>query len=391
MDIRSEAHAHLTGKLIPFWQALRDTRHGGYYGFIDFDLHVDRQAPKGCILNSRILWFFSKAYQALGDPALLEHARHAYAFADRFWDGEHGGVYWACSFDGAPLDTAKHTYAQAFAIYALSAYAAAAGDSQALGKAMALFQLVETQMASEPGYLEAFDRAYRPLANHKLSDNPRLEARGVVAEKTMNTMLHLMEAYAELYAASGDRHVKARLQALLLLIADRVYNWKENRLEVFFDAALRPVASMQSYGHDIEASWLIDVAAAVQEPAERAKTLACTQALAQGVLQRAYRDGSLLNEALDGETDATRIWWVQAETMVGLANLWQKTGDPAIQNQMHKTWRFIMAHMADPRPGGEWYWSLTPEGAPCRKPIVEPWKCPYHNGRMCLELMARLD
>lgn len=390
MDIRSEARAYLTGRLIPFWQVLRDTQYGGYYGYMDFDLQVDRQAPKGCILNSRILWFFSKAYQALGDPALLTHARHAYAFLDRFWDGERGGVYWACAYDGAPLDTAKHTYAQAFAIYALSAYAAASGEPEALARAMALFELVETRMIGEPGYLEAFDCEFRPLANHKLSDNPRLEARGVVAEKTMNTMLHLMEAYAELYAAGGDSRVRTRLRALLLLIGELVYNRKENRLEVFFDAALHPVANMQSYGHDIEASWLIDVAAAVLEPAARAETLAWTQTLAQGVLQRAYQDGSLLNEALDGEADATRIWWVQAETLVGLANLWQKTGDPALRTQMDETWRYTMARMADTRPGGEWYWSLSPEGEPHHKPIVEPWKCPYHNGRMCLELMARL-
>lgn len=390
MDVQSEARAHLTGKLIPFWQALRDMQHGGYYGYMDFDLQVDRQAPKGCILNSRILWFFSKAYQALGDSSLLEHARHAYAFIDRFWDAQYGGLYWACTFDGAPLDTAKHTYAQAFAIYALSAYAAASGDAGALGKAMALFDLVEARAATDPGYLEAFDREFRPLVNHKLSDNPRLEARGVVAEKTMNTMLHLMEAYAELYATSGESRVRERLQALLLLIATQVYNRNENRLEVFFDAELRPVADMQSYGHDIEASWLIDVAAAVQDAPERAETLAWTQKLAEGVLQRAYQNGSLLNETIDGQAECTRIWWVQAETLVGLANLWQKTGNPVYQRQLEETWRYTMAHMADPRPGGEWYWSLSPEGTPARKPIVEPWKCPYHNGRMCLELMARL-
>jgi len=391
MNWKHEAAKHLTGNLIPFWEGLRDERYGGYYGYMDFDLTLDKQSPKGCILNSRILWFFSRAYGALGEAHLLEHARHAYGFMDKFWDHEQGGVYWSCAYDGTPLDTMKHTYAQSFAIYGLSAYAMATGEREALQKATALYEQIESRMTDPLGYLEAFDRTFHPLDNAKLSDNPKLMARGLVAEKTMNTMLHVMEAYTALYEAGGDARVRQSLRKLLGTISEQVYNRQKNRLEVFFDAQLHSICDMQSYGHDIEASWLIDLAAkAVMEPEARSEPSLWTTQLAQGVLQRAFHNGSLLNENTEGEDDPTRIWWVQAETMVGMANLWQKTGDKSIIDQMEQEWQFIQQQLVDPREGSEWYWCLSEQGEPEHKPIVEPWKCPYHNGRMCLELMARM-
>jgi mannobiose 2-epimerase len=363
MDLKREARVHLEQKLIPFWKALRDGENGGYYGRVDFGLTVDRLAPKGCILNSRILWFFASAYEALGDRELLAYARHAYEFLANFRDGENGGLYWSVAFDGTPLDTQKHTYAQAFAIYGLAAYASASGDERALAEATALYELIETRMRDENGYLEAFDRAFRPFTNAKLSDNPKLTARGVIAEKTMNTLLHVLEAYTLLYRVGRDARVLASLRALLLTLMQKVYNREANRLEVFFDARMRSIFDMQSYGHDIEASWLIDLAAqTAQTPAERAGTEAVTTALAGGVMERAWRERSLLNERTEGEDDGTRVWWVQAETMAGLCNLWQKTGDARWRSAMEETWAFIMTRMVDPREGGEWYWCLTPGG-----------------------------
>ncbi len=391
MHLHTQAETHLKEKLLPFWQNLRDDVYGGYIGYVGYDLAVDRLAPKGCILNSRILWFFSRAYQATSDAAVLEHARHAYQFLSRFWDADNGGVYWSCAYDGTPLDTMKHTYAQAFAIYGLCAYAMATGEAEPLARAMALYTLVETRMADGPTYLEAFDRTFHPLDNAKLSDNPKLLAKGIVAEKTMNTLLHVLEAYTLLHEATGDAHVAERLRALLQITERQVYNQQENRLEVFFDLQGRSVIDMQSYGHDIEASWLVDLAAArVLTGDALAHVQAWTTRLAQGVVARAYQGSSLLNEIVEGEVDPTRIWWVQAETMVGLANLWRKTGEAHLQAKMDALWQYIGAHFADPRPGSEWFWSLDAQGNPAQKPIVEPWKCPYHNGRMCLELMARL-
>jgi cellobiose epimerase len=391
MDLKREAETHLISKLIPFWQGLRDDMYGGYFGYMGYDLKVDPAAPKGGILLSRILWFFSSAYKATGDPSLLSHARHACAFLDRFFDEEYGGVYWSLSFDGKPLDTAKHTYAQSFAIYGLCAYALATGEQAPLKRALELYTLIETRMADGGTYLEAFDRAFHPLENAKLSDNPKLLLKGIVAEKTMNTMLHLLEAYTLLFEATGDTRVYNSLRSLLLIIEQKVYNNNENRLEVFFDRELNTVFDMQSYGHDIEASWLIDLAAQrVLTGAELQRVQAWTTELAKGVYERAFIGGSLLNERTEGTDDPTRIWWVQAEAMVGLCNLFKKTGEKHLRDAMDELWGFIAGRLVDPRPESEWFWSLDALGRPDRKPIVEPWKCPYHNGRMCMELMARL-
>ena len=391
MDLKEEARGHLQQKLIPFWEGLADERFGGYCGYVGFDLRPDVSAPKGCILNSRILWFFSRAAQALKEERLLAYARRAYDFYPHFVDGDNGGLFWSVTYDGQPLDTMKHTYVHAFAIYGLVAYAEASGDREALERAMALYTLIETRMRDGHGYLEAFSREFEPLENAKLSDNPKLLARGVIARRTMNTILHLVEAYTQLYRVGRDDRVRNSLQNLLWVVENRVYNRERNRLEVFFDDDLNSIFDMQSYGHDIEASWLIDLAAQTAlSPEDCARVRGWTTELARGVIDRAFQGGRLLNENTEGENDPTCIWWVQAETMVGLANLWQKTGDLRWKMDMEEAWRFITTRLVDPREGSEWFWSLAGDGTVCEKPIVEPWKCPYHNGRMCMELMARL-
>lgn len=389
MDLKREAENHLRNKLIPFWTKLGDRENGGFTGLVDFDLRPDTKAPKGCIYHSRLLWFFSTAYGLLGDPSLLENARRAYEFLIRMEDEENGGLYWACAYDGQPLDTTKHTYAQSFAVYGFSAYAIASGDEEALARAMKLYTLIETRMRDEDGYLESFDRTFHPRVNAKLSDNPKLTARGVVAEKTMNTLLHIMEAYTLLYRAGKDARVRQSLRGLLLTLQDKVYNREENRLEVFLDVHLHSLFNMQSYGHDIEASWLIDLAADTAL-ADQTQVYQWTTELARGVLARAWDENGLLNERIEGEDDPTCVWWVQAETMVGLANLWQKTGERRWMDVMEKQWQIIQARIVDPRPESEWFWCLDANGKPENRPFAEPWKGPYHNGRMCMELMSRL-
>lgn len=391
MDLKLEAERHLKSVIIPFWSELRDERHGGYVGYVGYDLKADASAPKGCIQNSRILWFFSSAYSRLRTPALLECANHAYRYLETFADKKDGGLFWMCTADGEPMDETKHTYNHAFAIYALAAYARASGKEKPLHQALKLFELVESRMTRDGQYLDAFTRAFRPLSNLKLSDSPKLMARGVVAKKTMNTVLHVLEAYTLLYEIGKDRRVLARLQYLLDFIMRYVYDRDNNRLNVFFDGAMRSLIDMQSYGHDIEASWLIDLAAdAAQTDGERAQTKAVTSRLAQGVLDRAFSGGSLKNEIVEGEADARRIWWVQAETMVGMLNLWQKTGDVGLMKQISALWQYINASIVDHRQNGEWYAILDETGVPARLPVAEPWKAPYHNGRMCLEMMKRL-
>lgn len=380
-----EVREHLETKIIPFWRGLHDEEFGGYYGYVSYDLAVDKKAVKGCILNSRILWFFSNAYLTLKEKYLLQEAEHAYHFlTEHCLDREFGGVYWSLNYDGSVADSIKHTYNQAFAIYALSSYFEASGDKAALETAFALFRLIEEKCTDEVGYLEAFERNFVPAENDKLSEN------GVIAEKTMNTLLHVFEAYTELYRVSKDTKVAERLRFILDLFLKKVYNPELNRQEVFFDRNMNSILDLHSYGHDIETAWLMDRGVEILGE-EKERVSAVTKALTKKIYERAYQDHSLLNECENGIDNTDRIWWVQAETVVGFLNGYEKesTKKEYLQAAL-EVWEFIKTKLVDQREGSEWFWMLNQEGKPVEdKPIVEPWKCPYHNGRMCLEVIRR--
>lgn len=385
--IAEEMKNHLSGCIIPFWKKLRDDEYGGYYGYMDYDLRVDKRAVKGCILNSRITWFFANAYLALRDESLLEEAKHGYEFMKKYCvDQEKGGVYWSVAYDGAPEDTTKHTYNQAFSIYALSSYYNASGDEEALRTAMELFNIIEARCMDEVGYKEAFDREFCEIENDKLSEN------GVIAQKTMNTLLHVFEAYTELYRVSGDGKVKERLEWILDTIADKIYNPVLHRQEVFFDREMNSILDLHSYGHDIETAWLIRRGTDVLgEKAYEDKMLPIILDLTSQVYKTAFDGQSFANECEKGVVDETRVWWVQAEAVVGFLNGYQLAPEHTEYLEAAKEeWNYIKEHLIDRREGSEWFWDVDKDGEPVsRKPIVEPWKCPYHNGRMCMEVIRR--
>lgn len=388
MNMKEEITKHLTDDIIPFWKNLRDDEFGGYYGYLDYDLKLDKKAEKGCILNSRITWFFSNAYTLLKDKSLLEEADHGYEFLkEHCIDKEYGGIYWSMKYDGTPLDTTKHTYNQAFCIYALSSYYEASGKQEALELARKLYELIETRCMDDNGYLEAFTRDFKPESNEKLSEN------GVLAEKTMNTLLHVLEAYTELYRVSHDEKVGDRLRWIMDTFADKVYNPKLKRQEVFFDKDYNSIIDLHSYGHDIETAWLMDRSLEVLvDAAYTEKLTPITKALTENIYNVAFDGHSLSNECDKGVVDTNRVWWVQAETIVGFLNGYEK--DPSktqYKEAAEAAWQFIKEHVIDKRQGSEWYWLVRQDGSPVEgKPIVEPWKCPYHNGRMCMEVIRRL-
>lgn len=383
----NEIAGHLENDIIPFWEKLKDTEFGGYYGYMGFDLNVDREFEKGCILNSRILWFFSNAYKLLGKENLKEDAGHAYRFLKKYClDKEYGGVYWSLNYDGSPADTSKHTYNQAFAIYALSSYYDAVGEKDALDTAYNLMHLIEEKCRDEGGYLEAFDRAFLPMDNAKLSEN------GVLAERTMNTLLHLLEAYTELYRVTGDGAVGNRLRYMLDIFEKKVYNRELGRQEVFFDKNWNSLIDLYSYGHDIETSWLVDRTLDVLGDAgytERIRPI--TMEITENIYERALLGDSMPNEAENGIDDTTRVWWVQAEAVVGFINGYEKNPMGGCYLEAAEgIWKYICRKMIDTRSGSEWFWAVDENGKPIQKPIVETWKCPYHNGRMCMEVIRRL-
>lgn len=385
--ISAAAKQHLETVILPFWKNLRDDTYGGYYGYMGQDLVLDKKAEKGCILNSRILWFFSEAAMALGSEELKGYADHAYRFmTEHCLDKVHGGIFWSMTYDGQPLDTTKHTYNQGFAIYALSSYYRLTGNTGALAQAKELFRLIEEHCTDEIGYLEAFTADWGPESNEKLSEN------GVMADKTMNTLLHVFEGYSGLYQASKDPAVGAAMKRILEIYAGKIYSPELKRQLVFFDANYNSIIDLYSYGHDIESSWLMDWGCdLLEDDALSAKIHAINKEMGEAVYAAAYSHDSLANECDRGEVNTMRIWWVQAETVVGLVHLWSKCpGKEAYRNAAANTFRFIEEHLTDKRSGSEWFWAVDEHGVPYpEKPIVEPWKCPYHNGRMCLELMRR--
>lgn len=389
MDIKTSARNMLEGNIIPFWQGLRDEEYGGFYGFMDIELNLNKEADKGCILNSRILWFFSEAARILGRRELLEDARHAYDFLKNYCiDKEHGGVYWSVAYDGKPADTTKHTYNQAFAIYALAAYYEASGDKAALETAYELLELIEKRFKDAYGYGDAYDRAYAPIVNDKLSEN------GIIAERTMNTTLHVFEACSGLYRATKDEKVADIMRGLLDTFINKMYNPSVRRLDVFYDAQWNNLIDLTSYGHDIEASWLVewgaDMLAGAEDAPLRAKVSELCTSLAESVYARAYREGSLRNECLGSDEDEKRVWWVQAEAVLGFLSEARKHPQEAKYKEAAESiMAFIEDKLIDKRTGSEWLSEVMPDGSctPERRAIVEEWKCPYHNGRMCLYVL----
>ena len=241
--MKDAARRMLIERLIPFWAGLRDAEHGGFYGWMDYELRVDREAVKGCILNSRILWFFSEAARLTGSETARECADHAYRFmTERCFDREHGGLYWSVTYDGRPDDTTKHTYNQAFGIYALSAYHRLTGDADALAAAWSLYDVIEGHCSDAGGYLEAFTRDWGPESNEKLSEN------GVMAQRTMNTLLHVFEGYSGLYEVTRDPRAERALRRMLDIYAEKVFDPVRDRQRVFFDLDYNSTVARTCWG-----------------------------------------------------------------------------------------------------------------------------------------------
>ncbi len=387
--LREAVCKNLTENILPFWMDhFQDEVNGGFLGRISGEGVADPTAPKGAILNARILWAFSAAYRVLGRPEYLQTATRALReIACRFYDKEFGGVYWSLDAQGHPLDTKKQIYAIGFAIYGLSEYARATGSSEAKDLAIKLFRDVEQHSFDtvNNGYLEALTREWEPIADMRLSEKDANE------RKTMNTHLHIIEPYTALYRVWPDDGLKERIQNLLYIFREKIMDKKTGHLQLFFDDYWNSKQDMVSYGHDIEASWLLHEAASVigEDIDELLPDIVKIAAAASegyvpgaGMMYEMHR-GS-------GAIDADRHWWVQAETVVGYLNIYQLTGDEDALARACETWEFIRKHLVD-SDGGDWFWSLKADGS---VNTVDDkagfWKCPYHNSRMCLEIIERI-
>ena len=391
--IKKDFEKHLKEEHIPFWLGMVDRERGGLYGCMDREGHILKSADKGTLLQSRSLWYFSTAADLTGDPALREAADRVYRFfRDHCIDPEYGGVVWTVSPEGRIKDDSKDTYNQGFAIYALSAYYGLTGKEKALSIARELYTLVERCFRDRDGYLEAFNRDLTPRSNERLSEN------GVLADRTMNTLLHIMEGYTELYRVSGDEAVRSSLLEILDIFRTRVFDPERRMQKVFFDFDYHSLIDLISYGHDIETAWLVDRTLEVIGEREGEEDLLAsvrhiTDVLAEAVYERAYDEasGSLDNECEKGLVNKNRIWWVQAEAVTGFYNAYGKHPEETrYREASERIFAYIEKNLIDPSVG-EWYEEVRPGNEVYKdKGYVHLWKCPYHNGRMYLEMLKRL-
>ena len=417
--MRLEMQDVLENNILPFWlEKMQDNENGGFYGRIDGSGVLHPDAEKGAILNARILWTFSAAYRVLEKEELLEAATRAKDYlVDHFIDPEYGGVYWSVDYKGEPLDTKKQFYAIAFAIYGLSEYARATGDREALEYALDLYDCIEEHAFDDEqnGYIEACTREWGKIGDMRLSE---LDAN---YPKSQNTHLHIMEAYANLLRCLKEMRaqeqcdyvpaigsvlpvgisvppetmvsVEGALRNIISIFIDKILNPETNHLDLFFDMDwTRGAGHLESYGHDIECSWLLHEAALVlgdENLLEKVENV--VQKVAKASEKGLREDGSMIHEAnLDtGHVDDDLHWWVQAENVVGWFNVWQHFGDEEAFKKSEKCWHYIKENLVD-FDNGEWYWSRHPDGT--LNTVDDKagfWKCPYHNSRMCLEIIER--
>ena len=420
-NMKAEMQDVLENNILRFWlDKMQDSEQGGFYGRMDGHHQLHPEAEKGAILNARILWSFSAAYRVLQKPEYMEAATRAKDyFIEHFIDPEYGGVYWSVDNTGRPLDTKKQFYAIGFAVYGLSEYARATGDREALDYALQLYDCIEEHAFDREhnGYIEACTREWGEMADMRLSE---LDAN---YPKSQNTHLHIIEPYANLYRCLREfqeaespncnyvpaigavlplgitvpqetiNRVESSLRNLIDIFTDRILNPDTHHLDLFFEMDwTRGAIRLESYGHDIECSWLMHEAALVlgdKKVLEKVEPI--VQMVAKASEKGLCPDGSMIHEAnLDtGYVDADLHWWVQAENVVGWLNVYQYFGDEKALQRADACWQYIKQNLID-YEHGEWFWSRRKDGTlNLSDDHAGFWKCPYHNSRMCLETIER--
>ena len=390
-EFRHELGGELTANILPFWMThVVDRNNGGFHGAVTNDLCVLNDVPRTAVLCARILWTFSAAYRKLGVEDYLFMARWAGDYLARvFWDQDHGGVFWSVDHRGSPVVPRKHHYAQAFAIYGLAEYHRATGDLQSLELAQALFHLLEEHGHDilHHGYIEGSSQAWEAL------DDMRLSNREINCRKTMNTMLHILEAYTNLLRVWDDAHLRTQHSALIETFQRHIIDHRTGHFKLFFDDRWHSLSENESYGHDIEGSWLLLEAAEIQgDPQLLGRVRESVIALVEAVCRDGLDDdGSVFYEGgPQGLVDTGKSWWVQAEAMVGFYNAFELTDRSHFAQAAFRCWQYIRAKMVDRTHGG-WFKRLRRDGTPdetCFK--AGPWEDPYHQSRACLELIRRL-
>jgi mannobiose 2-epimerase len=390
--LRAELENILHSNILQYWLTHGiDPVHGGFRGYVDYQNRSNEYAEKGSVLNTRILWAFSAAYRAYPRSEYLAAAQRALAYLlEHFEDKENGGVIWAVDYQGRPTNKRKQTYALAFALYAFCEYYAATGQSAALEKAKTLFHLIEAHCVDRihGGYWEALSADWQPI------DDVRLSEKDANEKKSMNTHLHVLEGYTNLASVWPEARVRDSLRNLIRLFIERIIDHRHGHFNLFFDEQWNVRSAVISYGHDIEGSWLlVEAAQAAADAVLLRQVRGYSVRLVEAALEGLDGDGGLMNEKnlTTGHLDTDKHWWQQAESLVGLLNAYEISRNEKYLEVCLKVWNFLKSKIID-FERGEWYWKVNQAGAPYpNDEKIGFWKCPYHNSRACLEVMARLE
>lgn len=398
----------LTTNILPYWEKYsRDTTSGktGFFGKIDNENNQDYEVSRSIVMTSRFLWAYSVAARFFNDKKYLEMADFAAdVILNKFFDKTNGGVYWSVMPDGTPDVSKKQIYGEAFCSYGLSEYAAALMDLRGdkdkavlhMNKALELFDLMEKYALDKKdgGYIEAC------AVDWKETDDMRLSSKDMNCAKSMNTNLHVMEAYTNIFrtlpvvmpeATAKRAQVGTALKNLIHTTNTKIRQ-NDEHLGMFFNMDWSRLDEEISYGHDIEASWLLWEAATELEDEEiKSETKPVTLNMAQVALEQGMDNeaGAFENFFNKGKRDRTRVWWNQAEAVNGFYNAWEMTGDSKYSDAVKKVWTWIIEHQVD-KKGGDWWAEINPDGTPNLKEAKGGnWKTAYHNARCCFELLRR--
>ena len=390
-ELKAAVNKEVTENILSYWiEKTVDNENGGFYGEVKNKGQIVKDANRSAVVNMRILWTFANAYRIFKKDEYKIAAEHAYEYIKKYFiDKDNGGVYWMLDYKGNPIDTKKQSYAQGFAIYGLAALHRATGNKEALELAIEIHKLLE-EHAFDPaygGYLEAY------TADWKLMDDLRLSSKEPNEKKTMNTHLHILEPYTELYRSWKDEGLRNQIIGLIRVFIDHILNKENYHFNLFFEEDWTVKSEEISYGHDIEGSWLLFEAAEVlgdealiQEVGDVAVKMA------EATLNEAIQnDGGLVYEGdPNGIIDTDRHWWPQAEAVIGFYNAYQISGDKKYLDAAINSWNYIEKYIVD-KKFGEWFWLADKNGNPKRSEHkVGPWKCPYHNSRTCFEIIERV-
>ena len=389
---REKVYNELNNNILPFWMSHTiDEQKGGFFGRITNDMQVQPYAPKGLILNTRLLWAFSAAYRFAQKPECLERAQRAFQYLiNYFRDVDYGGMYWLLDAFGKPLDVRKKIYGQAFAIYGLAEYYAASGDQSALDLAVEIYHLIESHNYDSEyhGYYEASNRDWSLAEDLRLSDVDLNEI------KSMNTHLHMVEAYANLYLVWKDDKLRKKLVELVDDFLCFIIDSETHHFHMFFNEKWQPKSKSSSFGHDIEGSWLLCKAAEILNDNKLSSRVysAAARIIRAAIMEGVDDEGGVYFERRsDGSIDTDVHWWVQAEAVVGFINGYQYTGKEDLLHAAWRAWEFIEKYLID-RQNGEWFYKVCKERKPDPEMYkVSEWKGPYHNSRACMEIVRRLE